>query len=244
MVDFTNLKKLGRPVVIGHRGAPEEAHENTLASFEKAITLGVDAVEFDVRRTADGVLVVHHDPRVSRKTPRISKSSWAETQEAAISRGYEIPTLEQVAELCAGRVSLDVELKETGYEAEVVEVVLRRFDPKHVMFKSFREISVKKMCAMEPSLFAGLLLGYRIELARGSGFKKKISPLARVERTGARFVAPPWRLARKGFIRRMHEAGLPVFAWTVNDLRVARRLIRQNVAGMITNRPEKIASVL
>jgi glycerophosphoryl diester phosphodiesterase len=112
------------------------------------------------------------------------------------------------------------------------------------MFKSFRETSVKKLCASEPPLFAGLLLGYRIELSRGSGLNKKISPLARAERTGARFVSPHWRLARKGFIRRMHEAGLPVFPWTVNDARVARRLIRQGVAGMITNKLEKIRTLL
>jgi glycerophosphoryl diester phosphodiesterase len=141
-------------------------------------------------------------------------------------------------------VSIDVELKETGYEEEVIATVLSLFDPGHVMFKSFHESSVKKLTSYEPPLFAGLLLGYKLDLSKGSVLKKKISPLARVLRTGARFVSPHWRLIRRGFISRMHGAGLPVFAWTVNDLRVARRLIRQEIDGLITDVPDRLARLL
>jgi len=243
MIDFTDLKNIGRPIIIGHRGAPKAARENTVEAFEKAMALGVDAVEFDVRRTADDVLVVHHNARVTPNTQRIALSPYEKVQKAARGRGYEVPTLDEVLDVCRGRVSIDVELKETGYEEEVIEAVLKKFDLRHVMFKSFRESCVKKLMSYEPSLFAGLLLGYKIDISKGSGLRKKISPLARVQRTGAQFVSPHWRLLRRGFIDRMHEAGLPVFTWTVNDPRVALRLIRRGVDGIITNVPDEMATL-
>src|SRR5579862_7815521 len=52
---------VGRPLVLAHRGASAVAAENTVAAFAKARELGADGVELDVRRSADGVLVVHHD---------------------------------------------------------------------------------------------------------------------------------------------------------------------------------------
>src|SRR3984957_19558172 len=101
------------PLVIAHRGASREAPQNTPAAFEAAIAMGADAVELDVRRTSDGVLVVHHN--ASRRGVPVALMTHA----ALIRRSRnEPPTLETVLDLCAGRVAVDVEIKEPGFEAE------------------------------------------------------------------------------------------------------------------------------
>ena len=110
------------PLVIAHRGASSDAPENTAAAFEAAIALGVDAVELDVRRTSDGVLVVHHN--ASRRGVPVAMLTHA----ALVRRSRnEPPTLGMVLDLCAGRVAVDVEIKEPGFEAEVIEQASGRF---------------------------------------------------------------------------------------------------------------------
>src|ERR1700690_122982 len=110
------------PLVIAHRGASRDAPGNTPAAFEAAIALGADAVELDVRRTADGVLVVHHN--ASRRGVPVALLTHA----ALVRRSrHEPPTLDTVLDLCEGRIALYVEIKEPGYEAEVIEKAARRF---------------------------------------------------------------------------------------------------------------------
>ena len=85
------LAMAGRPLVLGHRGASAVAPENTVAAFAKARELGADGVELDVRRTADGVLVVHHDPD-DRRRRRLVASSRSPSVRAARP---DVPTLDE-----------------------------------------------------------------------------------------------------------------------------------------------------
>src|SRR5689334_8385953 len=98
------------PLVIAHRGASADAPENTLAAFELAIVQGADFVELDVQASADGALVVFHDLALDRLTPArgpLRRHTLAELQ--ALRAG--IPTLEEVLDLCAGRIGVMAELK-------------------------------------------------------------------------------------------------------------------------------------
>ena len=97
-----------RPIVVAHRGASVEQPENTIEAFEAAIEAGADAVEFDVRLTADGVPVVMHDPDVSRTTGGAGLVSEITVAEI---RKLGIPTLEEALACLAGRVAADIELK-------------------------------------------------------------------------------------------------------------------------------------
>src|ERR1700692_2707498 len=122
------------PLVIAHRGASREAPENTPEAFEAAIALGADAVELDVRRTSDGVLVVHHNasrrgvPLAVLYSPRLVR----------LSR-HEPPAYAAVLDLCAGRIAVDIEVKEAGYEAEVIAEASRRFARDRLLYTSFEE---------------------------------------------------------------------------------------------------------
>src|SRR5258708_12273995 len=102
----------GRPLVLGHRGASAVAPENTVAAFTRARELGADGVELDVRRSADGVLVVHHDPEV-RGVGLIASLSFAELRAAR----PELATLEEALAACRGLV-VNAEVKSLPWEPD------------------------------------------------------------------------------------------------------------------------------
>ena len=79
------------PLVIRHRGAPHLAHENTVESFTHAIDLGVDAIEIDVRRTVDGVLVIHHDDTIMNHSEKISGLTYAQVLRGSKKEGFSVP---------------------------------------------------------------------------------------------------------------------------------------------------------
>jgi glycerophosphoryl diester phosphodiesterase len=119
-------------LVVAHRGASAIAPENSIEAFEKAIELGADMVEFDVRRSADGILVVSHDPLPPPGAP----------------------TLEEVVGLCTGRIALDVELKEAGLEDEVLRVA----SGSDFVVTSFLPEVVAVTKQLRPDIRVGMLL--------------------------------------------------------------------------------------
>ncbi len=200
--------------VIGHRGAPTEAPENTLEAFEAAIDAGADMIEFDVRRARDGALVVSHDP----------------------PRGGE-PRLEDVLAAVGGRVRLDVECKEDGYVEEVC-ALLRGIDD--LVVTSFLDAVVKQVGRLLPSARTGLLLG----VGRPRGYlrtrRSELFPVERLWRCGADFAAPHLTLARLGALARASAAGYPSLVWTVNEESDLLGLLADpRVAGVITDVPRR-----
>src|SRR3954462_8175018 len=100
---------------IGHRGAPTEFAENTLPSFRQAFARGADAIELDVHTTADGVVVVHHDPVLpstgAGMARPIAALAWAELRTVELGPGVTVPPLEDVLDLVAGTATAYVEIK-------------------------------------------------------------------------------------------------------------------------------------
>jgi glycerophosphoryl diester phosphodiesterase len=123
--------------IVAHRGASHEAPENTLAAFEKAIELGADMIEFDVRRASDGRLVISHDP----------------VREPA----SKLPTLEDALRLTQGRIQLDVELKETGCERDAIDLLLRNFPLDDFCITSFLAPALRETRAIHPGIRIGLI---------------------------------------------------------------------------------------
>jgi glycerophosphoryl diester phosphodiesterase len=117
-----------RPIIIAHRGAHESVPENTLAAFERAIALHCDYVELDVRNTADGALVIMHDPTIDRTTNgsgRVADHSLASIRELKI-RGvdkaitaHRVPTFDEALAVCQGKINVYVDHK-SGKPADIV----------------------------------------------------------------------------------------------------------------------------
>ncbi len=123
--------------VVAHRGASSEAPENTLAAFERAIEVGADMIEFDVRRARDGKLVISHDP--------IGHLS------------SEFPTLEETLQLTQGRIQLDVELKEPGCERDAIGLLLRYFPLHDFCITSFLAPVLRETRTIHAGIRTGLI---------------------------------------------------------------------------------------
>ncbi len=255
MIDFTEIGQWERPIIIAHRGAGHRrirhrssrlrdlknlVHENSIRAFEAAVKAGADAVEFDLRRTTDGIIVVHHNKWLKRSSLPIRDMTFSGVQRLTEKYGFEIPTLKEALETCSGRISLDIELKETGYEEAVVETVRPYYDLRNVVFTSFTDSTVLKLKLLTPDAKAGLLLGLRPSASVMSKGLKGTLTINRIRACRADFVAPHWRLLKMPFFNGTSKPGLPVFAWTVNRLSIAEKLISGKPAAIITDFPEKL----
>src|ERR1700682_5975434 len=122
---------------IAHRGGSGTFPENTLSAFRAAIEAGADMCELDVQLTRDGKVVVIHDDTVERTTDGQGEGAILTLEELqrldagalfkeGAQRGERIPTLDEVFELTRGRCGLNIELKATGLEAQVAEIMNAR----------------------------------------------------------------------------------------------------------------------
>ena len=198
--------------------------ENSLAAFAAAHAAGADMVELDVRRSGDGRLVVVHDAAVAGMPVRRTS---LEALRAAT--GLELAELSAVVDFAAGRLGLDVELKEPGYEDEVLAALgpARAAGPPLIVTSFFTRV-VRRVRVSEPDIDTGLLIRTAaVRLPR------------RLATSGARYLLPPASALRRGVLDSAARAGVEAIPWTVNapdDLR--RALAHPAVAGVITDLPE------
>lgn len=227
--DASIFKKL----IIAHRGASGDGRENTIESFDKAIALGADMIEFDVRKTKDERFIVYHDEFIEGKP--VTESTFEAIGRIAESQGFHIPTVEEVLRATCGKIKLDVELKEEGYEKEIVELISRHFEEDQFVITSFNDASLKTIKDCFPRIKVGLLLGkFKASLrVRVSEF----FPMKRCENARADFLGAHVRLLRFGFLERARRKNIPVIVWTVNDEEMIWKLLRDGrVHGIVTDR--------
>jgi glycerophosphoryl diester phosphodiesterase len=225
------LRDMTRAMVAAHRGVTAGAAENTIAAFSNAIDIGADMVEFDVRATRDGELIAFHDAHV-RGVPVGSLSR----AEIAADGGVLPPLLGDVLAVCAGRIRLDVELKEDGYVPDVMAVLRAGFDPGQMVVTSFLPAVVVQAKEAFPEVKTGLLIGDGGSLADLPARLGELYPVALARRVRADYLAPHYRLAPLGVLRRAAAAGLPCLLWTVNSPALIRKYAADpRVAAIITD---------
>ena len=229
-------------MIIAHRGASSLARENTIESFRKAIEIGVDMIEFDVRRTRDQALIVHHDELMEGKP--VKELTYDEISKMTIRQRFSVPTFEEVLKCTSGKIKLDVEIKEEGYEKEVVELLLRYFKKDEFVITSFLDSCIRKIKDDYPDINAGLLLGVskpkNFILTRISEF----FPHKRCKEAKADFLVTHRRLLWFGFLSRAKRENKPVFVWTVNDEKMIWKLLHdERIAAIITDKPDLAISL-
>ena len=221
-----------RVLRIGHRGAAGHAPENTIAAIQKGIALGVDFVEIDVRRTADGVLVVLHDRTVNRTTNgkgQIDCLSLQEVKKLNAGNGEHIPTLEEVLKVAGGRAGLVLELKAKGLAHQTVESVHAAGFKDPVIYASFLHDELTHVRRADPEASLMVLFG---NLPRGS--------VASARRYEPSLVGLRHSTATRRLVETFHLADLLVFVYTANTPREIERSISVGVDGVISNFPERI----
>ena len=200
---------------IGHRGAAGHAPENTLAAAQKGIELGVDFVEIDVRRTADGVLVALHDSTLNRTTNgkgRVDSFSLHELRAFDAGDGERIPTVEEVLTIAAGRTGLMLELKVAGVASLTVETVQKARFHNPVIYASFLHTELTAVRAVAPE--AALMVLYD-RLPRAPAHAMPCSP---------RYVGLRHDRASRRLVEAFHEAHVLVCVYTPNRARDIRRV--------------------
>lgn len=222
-----------RVLRIGHRGAAGHAPENTLAAIQKGIALGVDFVELDVRRTADGVLVILHDATVNRTTDgkgRIDRLSFREVRKFNAGNGEHVPTLEEVLKIAAGKAGLMLELKAEGVARQTVESVREAGFQSPVIYASFLHKELTHVRAADPE--ASLMVLFD-GLSRAS--------VARAIQHRSSYVGLRHDKATRALVDSFHRADLLVFVYTANTPRDIQHALSLDVDGVISNFPDRIA---
>ncbi len=220
----------GSPELIGHRGAPRERPENTLASFLRALDLGADAVELDVHATRDGVVVVHHDfvPHAAASVATLQGRPIAELTAAELATfhmsGEPIPTLAAVLEEIGPRATVYVEIKGRDIERAVVATIESVPSADRVAVHSFDHRAVARARAIEPRLPSGILSASYL-----------IDPQAALRAANARDYWQEASMIDEALVDAIHAGRGRVIAWTVNDPEHARRLVSMGVDGVCTD---------
>jgi glycerophosphoryl diester phosphodiesterase len=223
-------------IVTGHRGAAGLEPENTIRSFKRALTLGVDQVELDVHFTRDRALVVIHDDTVDRTTNGrgpVHALTLDEVRTLDAGKGEQVPTLQEVIDLVKGRAVLQIELKGLGVEEAVVTTVEANRIVDEVVVTSFRHYMVRKVKALNPRVSTGVL------------FRCLPLDAPRLARdAGADGLHPHVNYIDARLVEDGHRYGLKVRAWNTDDPEQMRWLLTLGVDAIGSNRPDILLNVV
>jgi glycerophosphoryl diester phosphodiesterase len=223
-------------VVVGHRGCAALEPENTLRAFRRAVDLGCDYVETDVRLSRDGRLVLMHDETVDRTTSgtgRVAELLFEEIRALDAGNGEQIPTLDEVLALLGGRVQLLCELKGEGTPDEAVRIVQEAAMSASVVFTCFDLSLLRRVREIDPSLRTGAIF---------SRLPQDFAAQARD--AGAESVGVQFRSQSRAVIDSAHAEGLAIRAWNPDTEEDIRAMIALEPDGISSNRPDLVLELL
>ena len=249
------LRSERRCLRIGHRGAAALAPQNTLAGFQRAIDVGVDAVEFDVRRTADGRLVVIHDAHLQASTTGeglVAACTLEQIRNLDAGDGQKVPTLDDALDFLHGRALAVIDLKEVGYEEQVVASVQRRGMDDEVLVCGLNASSLRVVGALAPGILRAI--SYPEDRANASSkpylaaavsatltimrwtLPRRIGAMMRG--AGAQGVMLYYKLITPEVVHVVQAGGGWIGAWTVDDAGAMAALEALGVDSITSNRPD------
>lgn len=214
--------------VIAHRGASTAARENTLDAFRLAVEMGADGIELDVRRSADGVLVVHHDAHLA--------DGRAIVQQRAADLPVHVPTLGDALAACAGAwVNLEIKNDprdpdfdpDRGLADRVVEELTGLGDDGRWLVSSFDLATVDRVRTLAASIDTAWLVN-----------EVPTDVVERLDGRGHRAVHPWVGVLTRPQVDALHDAGLEVNTWTCNDPARMLELSAWGVDGVCTDVPD------
>ena len=231
--------------VMAHRGYSGMYPENTLLAFRKAVEAGADGIELDVHKTADGVIVVHHDERVDRTTDgtgRICDLTFEELRRFNAAARWDgkfgfqpIPTFEEYCAWAAEQTlftNIEIKTDNTFYpniEQEVWDMICKYGLQDRVMFSSFNHVTLLKLREIAPSVDVGALV-----LEEGM---VRVRPGDYCRESGFQAWHPSAASLTDENVANCKAAGIAVNVWTVNDMLTLEKLCAWDCEGVITNFP-------
>ncbi len=232
------------PIITSHRGYSSAAPENTLPAFQLAIDHGSDRAELDVQMTKDGVVMVTHDTSLRRCTGRnanIYDLTYDEVRKLDAGRwfgakyaGTKIPTLEEVLDLCKGKIQLNIEIKPNAatpeLEAETVRIIHEKGFESDCVITSQSYETLCKVKELDPAIETGYILA----LGVGSYYDLPAADFFSVEAT---FIT-------SGMVQQIHKRDKTISAWTVNREEDASNMLSLGVDDVITDKPEMVQGLI
>jgi glycerophosphoryl diester phosphodiesterase len=235
-------KELGRPLIMGHRGAMGTAPENTMASFKQAVELGVEAIELDVHLSKDGKVVVIHDETVDRTTngsgevaeltlaelQALDAGSWFDPKFA----GERIPTLEEVLAWAKGVVPVVIEVKFNRQLEAIVKATIAEVErlgaADRVAVISFDHHVSHGVKGARPNIITAALYVGRL-----------VDPVGLAAAAKADGLLPMWGLLTPDQVEKAHAAGLWVGCWAPNTEAELKHAVAMGADMIGTNFPAR-----
>ncbi len=221
-------------LIFAHRGAGKIEHENTLKAFQKALDLGVDGIELDLQKTADGRLAVFHDEQIASK--KISQLSLEEINSQALKLNFRVPELADALNLIAGKAKLQIVIKEQGYEQDVVASALKVLLPEDFTIISFHAKSLQIIKKFFPHVKTGLIIGTK----HGRITQILLFALNRNKYlTFTDMFSINWKLWLAGFVK-LIPSNYPLSVWTADGTALIKSLLSDDaVSGIVSNYPDR-----
>lgn len=217
-------------IIVGHRGAAGYAPENTLLSFQKAIDIGCQKTELDVRLSKDKAVIVIHDADVKRTTDGqglVSKMNLAKLKELNCPHNQKLPTLQEVIDVCKDKIDLQIELKSKGTPGPVNELIFKNKILNRITITSFDINLLKEIKNINPQLKVCYLL--KRYSANIWDYIKAI-PL---EYLGLRS-----RIVKEKMVEHAHQLGIKVYAFQLNNEVTYKKLVKMGVDEIGTDFPK------
>lgn len=234
--------------VIAHRGFSGIAPENTLAAFQKAIDDKIEYFELDVHKTKDDSVVVIHDHSVDRTSSNNMRGEVAEMTYSALSQvkvGYsskfgaefkneKIPTLKEALQLAKGKIKVCLEIKVNGAEEQVIQVLEELEMKEEVIIFSFLYPTLTKIRQLDEDIKILYLVGSADE-----------ATIDRAKAINAQAIgAGGGNALTQEYVDKVHQNGLEIWKWTVDDEATMKQLIDIGVDGIISNYPDRVLKVI
>lgn len=217
------------PLALAHRGDWTEAPENTVSAFQAAERAGADMIELDVRRSADGGVVVMHDETLERVWG--SPVAVAGTALADLCAVPGVATLEEALACVDLPVMVDFTLADVVEPA--LDVILAAGALERVLFSGGNIEGHRRVRELAPTVSIAF-----------TWTEREPPPAALLEELGVEYFNPPWELVEPKIVETMHERGYKVSTWTVDDPHEMRRVIDCGVDAVVTNRISELVTLL
>jgi glycerophosphoryl diester phosphodiesterase len=220
---------------IGHRGACGEAPENTMASFRTALLIDhADMIETDVWRCKSGEIVITHYEdlaAVTNGTGKVTEKTLPELKKLDAGKGECIPALDELLTFADGKIKLNIEIKQEGIGAEVLEYIKKfwKSPQSNILITSFLFKELENIRKIDSQIQLGVLTESNLDDTLV--FARKISAYS---------INPQFRLINRLFVEKAHQEGFKVFVWTVNESEDIHIVEDMGVDGVISNFPDRV----
>lgn len=230
-------QKMTKILKIGHRGAKGHLSENTIESFQMAIEMGCDGIEFDVHLSADGHVIVIHDATVDRTTNgngSVKELTLSELKHLKIDGSFQISTLTEILDAIGGNKLINIELKVEATARPVVDIIENYVLEKSWNYDSFLVSSfdwnaLKEIREWNSNIPLGVLTETNLDLA-----------IAFSEFIKAETLHPYFHLLTSENTEQIRKKGIRVFPWTINEKADIEKIMQYHINGIITDFPERI----